>query len=262
MASGYTKLTKSQNRIIERALVMDQGYVLDFSNRTIEMFFEDYFRINFYSDSYSFNGESKAKRLRAIFTTESDSTVAGMLRKLWDYRTTLSDYYKLPDPDEEKRLKSEFFSCVDLIAGLNNAPVVLSALERFDESDTLDNLIYSIERDVREDRYQAALDRLHTYCQRRFRKLLESSGRQVSEEDSLHSRVGAYVKILEAEGVSQISITILKYSISVFEKFNGVRNDQSLAHDNELLDHREARLVLDAVGAVLRFLKSLRGDAF
>jgi hypothetical protein len=259
---GYEKLRRSHRQAIERALVMGQGYVLDFSNRTIAIFFEEQLGIEFYSDKFAFNGDSKAKRLRAIFKEVPNLKLATILEKLWDYRTSLPDNYKIDDPDQEKALRSEYFSCISLLKSSPDVPIALDALERFDDSDTLDNLINSIERDIRDDRYSAALDRLHTYCQRRFRKLLESTGRQVSESEPLNSRVGAYLKVLEADGLAPISITIIKSSISVFEKFNDIRNNHSLAHDNDLLDFREARFVLDSIGAVLRFLKSIRGDCF
>ena len=63
---------------------------------------------------------------------------------------------------------------------------------------------------------------------------------------------------LEKEGhLSEMSILFVRYSIAVFEKFNDIRNNRSLAHDNELLDVREAKFIFDAVGAVLRFIKSV-----
>jgi hypothetical protein len=50
---------------------------------------------------------------------------------------------------------------------------------------------------------------------------------------------------------------ILRNSISIFEKFNYVRNNRSLAHDNDLLHKSEARFIFDSVSAVLRFVKSI-----
>jgi Abortive infection C-terminus len=50
--------------------------------------------------------------------------------------------------------------------------------------------------------------------------------------------------------------------IGVFDKFNHVRNNQSLAHDNELLDPAEARFIYDSVTAILRFVKSIETNKF
>ena len=50
---------------------------------------------------------------------------------------------------------------------------------------------------------------------------------------------------------------ILKSSISVFDSFNAVRNDHSLAHDNEMLGPDEAQLILDYVISCIRFVQSV-----
>jgi hypothetical protein len=57
-------------------------------------------------------------------------------------------------------------------------------------------------------------------------------------------------------------LQIIKNAIAVFEKFNHVRNNQSLAHDNELLNPAEARFIYDSITAFLRFVKSLEGNRF
>ena len=66
------------------------GYVLDFSNRTFEEFFKD-FNIPIYSEKYSFNGDSKMKRLRAFWESEPDIIVAKVLVSLLQYADTIED---------------------------------------------------------------------------------------------------------------------------------------------------------------------------
>jgi hypothetical protein len=50
---------------------------------------------------------------------------------------------------------------------------------------------------------------------------------------------------------------ILKSSISTMEAFNHVRNNQSLAHDNPVLNYDESLLIYNHVCASVRFLESL-----
>ena len=50
---------------------------------------------------------------------------------------------------------------------------------------------------------------------------------------------------------------ILKSSISIFESFNDVRNNRSLAHDNPILNYEEALLIFNYVTSSVRFLRSL-----
>ena len=50
---------------------------------------------------------------------------------------------------------------------------------------------------------------------------------------------------------------ILKSTISVLEAFNDVRNDQSFAHDNPLLNYREALLIFNDVAGLIQFLSAV-----
>ena len=47
---------------------------------------------------------------------------------------------------------------------------------------------------------------------------------------------------------------IFKSTVSILEAFNHVRNNQSLAHDNELLGYDESLLIFNNVCAIIRFL--------
>lgn len=122
-------------------------------------------------------------------------------------------------------------------------------------------MLASIERDIRDDAPQAAVDRLHLFCVKRFQNLLEKRGVISDTSEPLNSLVGKYCKELEKEQqISEMSQLFIKYSIAVFEKFNGIRNNRSLAHDNTLLEAREAKFIFEAVGAVLKFIKGVDGD--
>jgi len=66
------------------------GYVLDFSNRTFEEFFND-FNISIYSERYSFNGDSKMKRLRAFWDTDTNTKVGEVLLNLLQYAENKED---------------------------------------------------------------------------------------------------------------------------------------------------------------------------
>lgn len=68
----------------------DGGYVLDFSNRTFEEFFND-FSISIYSPKYSINGESKMKRLRAFWTLENNKLVGQVLESLLEIAAGVKD---------------------------------------------------------------------------------------------------------------------------------------------------------------------------
>lgn len=253
-------LKRSEMRVFDDAFDMHGGYVLNFSDRTMAEFFEDEFGIDIYDGKYSFNGSSKAKHLRAFIAVEDEYTVARVARALWEYRESLP-YNQQPGPEADT-LKTRFFDLVSRIEGGGAVPRT-DALDRFKPDETLEELIAAIERDVGANKPAAALDRLHTYCMKKFAHLLDERGVAWDRNDPLQSRVGKYVKTLEAErDLREITRRIIKSAISVFDQFNDIRNNRSLAHDNDLIDKAEARFIFDAISAFLRFVKSIETSRF
>ena len=53
---------------------------------------------------------------------------------------------------------------------------------------------------------------------------------------------------------------ILKSSISILEAFNDVRNNQSFAHDNPILNYNESILIFNNVSSVIKFIESIEKD--
>jgi hypothetical protein len=247
-------LKHAQMRTIDDAFDMHGGYVLDFSDRTMREFFDDEFSIDIYDTKYSINGSSKAKHVRAFVSVEDAPTVVRVMRALWTYRENCQNYQHRPASDS---VKDKFFELLSYLDGQNHASRT-DAIERFERSETLEELVSAIERDIVANKPVAALDRLHTYCAKKFGHLLTLRGITWDREEPLHSRVGKYFKALSQEReLRPMTSQIIKNSIAVFDKFNQIRNNQSLAHDNELLDAAEARFIYDSVTAILRFLKSI-----
>ena len=85
-----SSLKSIEKRSFEDLFGMASGYVLDFSNNTFAEFFRETANINIYDDKYAFNGDSKAKRLRAFWEREPDTLVAKVLTGLlevWIYES-------------------------------------------------------------------------------------------------------------------------------------------------------------------------------
>ena len=257
-------LSYKDRRTIDEAFDMQQGYVLNFSNRTFEDYFDAEFGIDIYDKKYAIHGDSKAKRLRAFIEVASPYLVGKVLRSLWEYKENLQNLNEKSShkPQRQKTLKTLLFRYIDQIENNMDVPKT----DAFDNSagdETLEELITAIERDVQANP-AVALDRLHTYCMRKMAHLIERrGGKACNHNDPLHSRMGRYIKLLEQERpLREVSHRILKSSIGTLEAFNDVRNNESLAHDNNLVEHTEARLIYDSVTAILRFLKSVESDKF
>jgi hypothetical protein len=112
------QLKHSDKRVLEDALDMSSGYVLNFSDRTFSEFFDDQ-GITIYQEKYGFNGTSKAKHVRAFIQLEDAFTVCRVLRELWEHRESIPQYQQT---DQGGQLKSRFFALLDRIESGSEVP--------------------------------------------------------------------------------------------------------------------------------------------
>jgi len=88
---------------------------------------------------------------------------------------------------------------------------------------------------------------------------LDKRGIATDRDKPLHSLVGEYIKRLKEAGdiESEMTERILKSSISILEAFNRVRNEQSFAHDNPILNYDESLLIFNHVTSAIKFIERL-----
>lgn len=78
------ELKHAEMLILEKIFEMQNGYVLDFSNSKFQQFILSNFKIDIYLDRYSYQGESKANRLRSFWHLENNSIVGRLILELLD----------------------------------------------------------------------------------------------------------------------------------------------------------------------------------
>lgn len=250
------RLPNNQRQVFDQIFHSGGGYVLDFSDRTMAEWFEENFGINIFQERFQIEGSSKGKTLRGFVSVAEPRLVAQVLRALWAYRNTL-DGYTDDDPNKETRLH-------DWLKQFT-AELESSSTLRFDESftdfssdTTLAKLRASIAADLIAEKPDVALDRVHTYCVKRFRHLLSRHGQTTDARAPLDALFGAYGRILRDSGdVSEFALPTLRMQHKLFDGLNQARNKRSLAHDNELLDLSEAQYVIECVVASLAFIERL-----
>lgn len=241
--------------LVDQALEMTQGYVLDFSDKTFNDFVRRKFGIDATAPNYTVDGTSKAKRLRALLRSLVPGAQAEMLRAFWDHRQhkTNQGMHSTLGP----HIEADFLAMIAKLGGCHQ-PIDLEILEKFSGDPTLGELVEAIQREIQANKPHAALDRLHTYAMKKFADLLARDGVSVGHNDALHARAGRYINNLrQARQISEYSAKIAKSAVQVMEQFNQVRNNQSLAHDNEMLSLAEGRYVFETVLSLLRFIKAL-----
>lgn len=240
---------------LEKLLDMRGGYVLDFSNRKFDAFIVDSVQKDIYTNPYARAGDSKANRLRAFWDLEPNHVVGKLLGDLLDYCRNLE-----PEPDEDLWTR-----CSRIVERLRQgAPVIdVGAIDPQLNERGFHILARSVKQAIDANEPESGLDRLHTYVLKYMRHICERSGITAPREKPLHSLVGEYVKHMKSEGriESEMTERILKSSISTLEAFNRVRNEQSLAHDNPLLNYNESLLIFNHVASAIRFIEMLERES-
>lgn len=251
-------ISKIEKLKLEKIFDMQDGYVLDFSNRTLNDFIIEAIDIELYSDKYSDNGESKANRLRTIWQKEHNYKVGTLISKLLEYwkEKKILSYKGISEP--EQNLYEE---CIKISSKLIQ-DIIVDEIEVFRDDQTdkdFSLLARSIRESIERNEPEVALDRLHTYVMKFVRKLCDNHSIVYGKEESLNAIFGKYVKYITASGMieSQMTEKILKYSINVIEAFNDIRNNKTLAHDNKILNYSESLLIFNNVANSIKFIESI-----
>jgi hypothetical protein len=245
-------LTSSEKRKLERLFGMSNGYVLDFSNRTFAEFVEESVRRDIYESRYGYGSGSKANRLRGFWGVEGNNLVGKLIGDLIEYGKDIDAFKSDGGLPEE---------CLKIVARLRHASPVadLDALSATVDDRDFEAVAAHVREVIEKNQPEAGLDRLHTFVTKFVRTLCEGRGITITREKPLHSLFGEYVKRLRDDCYleSEMAARILKSAISVLEAFNDVRNNQSLAHDNPILNYEESLLIFNHVATSVRFIRAL-----
>lgn len=242
-----------EKRVIEDFMEMHGGYVLNFSDRTFQIFVADVTGIDICLEKFFVNGGSKANRLRTFIRLESDYTIGKLLSEA--YNIKLSDFQRKGDTFDDV-LGNNFLRITERLLG--STPVEALAALQANNDDKDFNLLAKIIKDsIEKNEPEAALDRLHTFVFKFLRELCRLHSIDYSKDESLNAIFGKYIKFLLVSKFieSEMSEKILRFSIQVIQAFNDIRNNKSLAHDNPILNYQESILIFNNVSATIKFIQ-------
>jgi hypothetical protein len=251
-------LNRREKLKLEKFFEMEGGYVLDFSNRTMENFVFEIINLELYSENYAYFGESKANRLRAIWQKENNYTVGKLTSQMLEYwkDKKLMSYNQITQPEQNL-----FDECSKIASKLMEDTIVeeIDVIREVVDDRDFSLLAKSIRESIEKNEPEVALDRLHTYVMKFIRQLCEYHKIGISKDESLNALFGKYVKFIVANKKveSKMSERILKYSIHVIESFNDIRNNKSFAHDNPILNYSESVLIFNNITNSIKFIESV-----
>jgi hypothetical protein len=243
---------------LEKIFEMGGGYILDFSNRTFQEFILDNCGIDIYDIKYDYGSGSKANRLRAFWSKEPNQIVGKLIFDLLDYWTAQKTISSIDIKQAEQNLLND---CYKISERLLHESLVenIESIQSYSDDKDFSLLSKSIRESIAKNEPEAALDRLHTYTVKYLRQLCDKHSIDYHKETPLHSLFGGYVKYLMQNKIIESEMTerILKSSISILESFNIVRNEQSFAHDNPILNYNESILIFSNIATSIKFIDSI-----
>jgi hypothetical protein len=233
-------------------LLNQGGYVLDFSNARFAEFVQESTGRDIYDAKYANKGTSKGNRLRGFCEEEPNLVVAKLLGDLIDHAVDISASSAQPAAVE---------ACRRIVARLraSNPVPALEVIVKIGNEHDLDEVTRAVREAIEKQEFVGGIDRLHTFATGFVRSLCEKHGVAIDRGKPLHSVFGELTRKFHADGhlQSKMVASILSSFGKPFDAFNDARNNQSLAHDNKLLNHDEAQLIFEHVTSALRFLREL-----
>lgn len=249
-------LTYVEKEKMAKFFGIKNGYVFSFlkngynKTNTRDMIFEAT-GIDIYSNAdYDMSQE---RCIRKIWDERDDYSVGKLLKIMLDYYDAVTDW-----PWEERE-GYDYNQLRELEKRLMQNPITLPDAA----TDTLKLVKEDIERNCNNNTPELALDRLHTFSTKFFRSVCKKH--EISTEDSrgneypLHSLVGQ-LKNWYAENHyfdSEFSVVAIQNTINIFDKYNTIRNDQSAAHPNEVLNKAEAMYAVHIIAETLTFIDKI-----
>lgn len=253
-----SNLTILEKHKLEKLLGMGTGYVLDFNNYSFQEYLLERLGIDIYSEKYNYSSGSKANRLRALWKVEPNNITAKSIIALLEYWQTNNLLLTSSVTSDDQVLASECNKIAERLLQDNDAESIDSFISYSDDKN-FSLLIKSLNESISSGQPEATLDRLHTIITRYIRMLCKKHQIPYEKDFPLHSIYGKYFRYLKQNNAieSEMTEVILKSTIDILESFNRVRNNQSLAHDNPLLNYDESLLIFNSVVRAVKFIVSI-----
>lgn len=239
----------------EKLFEMDDGFVLDFSKAGLNNFIRNSVNMDVNTKEYltkvkkRYNSQSNANILRYFWENEDSSKILKLMYDLIDYyeENGFVGYYEKED---------EIIKAKIILNKYYNPTKIQNVLS--DEKRIID-LIDEINFIIEERKPIFAVDKLHTLVHNILRKLCRLHGISFNKHDRIDELFKKYEKFLEKNNFieSKMTKSIIKQTGSLLSQFNDIRNNNTYAHDNPVLNQFESEFIYKQVLNTLYFIDAV-----
>ena len=232
----------------EKLFEMESGYVLDFSRDGLKNFIRDSVNLDVFTVDYlnyvkrRFGTDSMSNVLKYFWETEDFNKTLKLISDLVDYYE--SEYYG----EENKVAEAKII--------LNRYYDSVKVKDDFSDEKRIIDLINEINHIINERQPVFALDKLHTLTHSIFRQICDSHNISYTKHEGIDSIFKKYVQFLEKNNFieSKMSKTIFRNIGTLLSQFNEIRNNNTYAQDNPILNQFESEFIYKQVVNILYFI--------
>lgn len=234
-------------------LLINSGFVLDFKYFDFVEYVFEITKIHVNNEEYlkkvnfHYHGSSAGKILKYFIHYESETNVIKLLKNLVDY---VEEYKNDIDINQD-----ELNKCKNILK--KHKPYLKNDITN---EEKINNLIIDINKSIEDGKPEFSLDRLHTFLNYYFKDLCDKHGIEYEKKDKLNQVFKKYEKNISKKIDSELSKIILKETVSIFDKFNYIRNNKTYAHDNNILNRAESLLIYKDIVNIFEFIKTIENN--
>lgn len=251
-----SNLKTNDKNILEKLFKMDGGYVLNFSNQTIDDFFKTDLSIDFYNEKYSKIGGSKGKILRYLFNIESDEVVAKVIFALIDYLENEMSLNNLKKDDYSEEIIEKGKDIASKLQGLVSPVSTL----QFDENYINTKWEKAIQR-LNKDDIEGAITIARTLIESVLKYILDDKGVDYDTNinlPKLYKSVQKSLNLAPEKHQEQIFKEILSGVSKVVNGLGNLRNQLGDSHAKSTNaikpKERHGQLAVNLAGSMTIFL--------
>lgn len=247
-----------QIRIIEQFLLMQEGYVLDFSNQTLKSFTIDSVQKDIYEQIYTTNGTSKAKRLKTFLEIETDEIVVKLLKSFSEYIQHSSWHHEMWNNTPSDSI---FKSYEEIVENLQKNILYLPIKLENEEKITKEFAKRQLEK-IQKRQNNGDFEGVITSCRSLFENVMKEIYLEKTKLELDCTSLVLSWKILGKElslsnekELSDSLKNILRGFVNIIQGMSEIRNSSSDAHSQIYKPERHhSKLVINSIITLIDFL--------
>ena len=169
--------------------------------------------------------------------------------------------------ERRSHIQKLFFPLIELLKKSEYDPIDVDFNQIAIRSDIIYKAIEDAELFISQEKYDSAVDRVHTAFQGYIRELLSVHHITFSKNDNLSALYSMLHKFygsnIQPADVAKRIKEVIRSGIGIINSVNEMRNNNTVVHPNNLLiQKREAQLVIRIINSIVNYLEEIEKSKF